>query len=82
MRVGVVGNNLYGQILARAVQVGGRAEAVAICPELGEPLEPFATENHALSEMSLTLEDKQHSQSLEGFPGVLVCFDNTLGGSA
>jgi predicted dehydrogenase len=43
-RIGIVGNNLYGQVFARAVAAAGRAHAVAICPELGESPEPLATE--------------------------------------
>ncbi len=47
MRVGIVGNNLYGQIYTRAVEAIGRAQVVAMCPEFDESLEPFATEHHA-----------------------------------
>lgn len=45
LRVGIVGNNLYGQVFTRAVEAAGRAQAVAMCPELDEPLEPFASEH-------------------------------------
>lgn len=44
MRVGIVGNNLYGQVFTRAINGTGRACAVAMAPELGESLEPFASE--------------------------------------
>lgn len=46
MRVGIVGNNLYGQIFVRSLEATGRAQPVALCPEFAEPLEPFASEHH------------------------------------
>ncbi len=45
VRIGVVGNNLYGQVFARSAVATGRAQVVALCPEFDEPLEPLATEN-------------------------------------
>jgi UDP-N-acetylglucosamine 3-dehydrogenase len=45
MRVGIVGNNLYGQIFYRAFHGLENVEIVAMCPELGEQLEPFSTEH-------------------------------------
>lgn len=45
-RIGLVGNNLYGQIFARSAAATGRAQVVAVCPELDEPLEPLAKEHH------------------------------------
>lgn len=44
VRIGIVGNNLYGQVFARSVAATGRAKVVALCPEFQEPLEPLATE--------------------------------------
>lgn len=46
MRIGIVGNHLYGQIYTRSIEATGRAHAVAICPEFSESLEPFAAEHH------------------------------------
>lgn len=46
IRVAIVGNNLYGQVYTRAVEANSGASVVAICPELGESLEPFASEHH------------------------------------
>ncbi len=46
MRVGIVGNNLYGQIFTRSAKSTGRAQVVAICPEFTEALEPFAREQN------------------------------------
>jgi predicted dehydrogenase len=51
VRIGIVGNNLYGQIYTRSAEATGRAEVVAICPEFTESLEPFATE-HRLKQYS------------------------------
>ncbi len=45
MRVGIVGNNLYGQIFTRSMEGTGRAQVVAMCPEFAESLEPFAAEH-------------------------------------
>ena len=46
MRIGIVGNHLYGQIYTRAIEATGRAQLVAMCPEFSESLEPFAAEHH------------------------------------
>jgi predicted dehydrogenase len=46
VRIGIVGNHLYGQIFTRSIETTGRAQAVAMCPEFSENLEPFATEHH------------------------------------
>lgn len=46
MRIGIVGNHLYGQLFTRSIETTGRAQAVAMCPEFSENLEPFATEHH------------------------------------
>ena len=46
MRIGIVGNNLYGQVFTRAVEAYPHATATAICPELGESLEPFAADHN------------------------------------
>ncbi len=45
MRIGIVGNNLYGQIFTRAVEATGRAQVVAMCPEFDEALEPFVIQH-------------------------------------
>lgn len=45
IRVAIVGNNLYGQVYTKAVEAIPGAIVVAICPELGESLEPFASEH-------------------------------------
>jgi predicted dehydrogenase len=45
IRVAIVGNNLYGQVYTKAVETNLDASVVAICPELGETLEPFASEH-------------------------------------
>jgi predicted dehydrogenase len=44
MRIGIVGNNLYGQSYARAARTLPDVEVAAICPELAETLEPYATQ--------------------------------------
>ena len=46
MRIGIVGNNLYGQVFTRAVEAYPHATATAICPELGKSLEPFAADHN------------------------------------
>jgi predicted dehydrogenase len=58
IRVAIVGNNLYGQIYTKAVEAIPDANVVAICPELEEPLEPFASEHHlkAYPDLSALLE--------------------------
>lgn len=46
IRVAIVGNNLYGQVYRRAVEANPGASVVAICPDLSEPLEPYAAEHN------------------------------------
>jgi UDP-N-acetylglucosamine 3-dehydrogenase len=46
VRIGIVGNHLYGQIFTRSIESTGRAQAIAMCPEFSENLEPFAAEHH------------------------------------
>jgi predicted dehydrogenase len=41
--IGIVGNNLYGQTFAHAAATIEGAKVIALCPELSESLEPFAT---------------------------------------
>ena len=53
MRTGIIGNNLYGQVFTRAVEANPPAVAVAICSELGEPLEPFASQHNLKAYSSL-----------------------------
>jgi predicted dehydrogenase len=45
MQLGIVGNNLYGQIFYRTFTGLEDIDVVAICPELDETLEPFAIEH-------------------------------------
>jgi predicted dehydrogenase len=45
IRVAIVGNNLYGRVYSKAVEANPGASLVAICSELGETLEPFASEH-------------------------------------
>lgn len=45
MQLGIVGNNLYGQIFYRVFAGHENIDIAAICPELDEPLEPFAAEH-------------------------------------
>ncbi len=61
MRVGIVGNNLYGQIFARSVLATGRAQVVAICPEFDESLEPLAGEHalHPYADLASMLKAEQ-----------------------
>jgi UDP-N-acetylglucosamine 3-dehydrogenase len=44
MRIGIVGNNLYGQVYFRALQNFPAVEIVGMCPELDESLEPFTSQ--------------------------------------
>ncbi len=44
MRIGIVGNNLYGKIFFRSFHEFPGVQVVGMCPELGESLSPFTTE--------------------------------------
>jgi predicted dehydrogenase len=61
IRVAIVGNNLYGQVYSKAVEANPGASVVAICPELGESLDPFASEHHlkAYPDLSALLEKEK-----------------------
>jgi predicted dehydrogenase len=42
MKVGIVGNNLYGQIFFRTLESFEDVQVTAVCPELGESMESFS----------------------------------------
>ena len=59
--VGIVGNNLYGQTFTKALTAIDGVTVRAICPELNEPLEPFAAlhDLHPYPSLNAMLESEK-----------------------